>query len=205
MKGAILDLDGTLVTTAEVHKLAWQLAMKDLKLEANVNLDSLLGRKTEDIAKILGKERWKELFDKKNEYYDELVTKLASPTPCAIEFLNMLRAKNIKVAIVTSSLRRSALKSLSVLNFYPDVLIAGDDVRNGKPDPEPVRKALDALNMSPEDVFGIGDTLQDILSYRACGIKKMFILESNLRIDFNKAIELGAKKIKSLCELLNII
>lgn len=202
MKAAILDLDGTLVTTADVHKRAWQLAMRDLALNTNVDLDSLMGRRTEEIAKIIAKDRWRELYEKKSEYFDDLVVKLASPTPCAIEFLNKLKNAKMKIAVVTSSLKRSALKSLSILDFKPDILVSGDDVKIGKPDPEPVKRALDALNISPEEAFGVGDTLQDIVAYNKSGIRKMFILESDLKIDFDKAIALGAKKIKSLCELL---
>lgn len=202
MRVAILDLDGTLVTTAEVHKLAWELAMKDLNLRSAIDLDSLMGRKTEEIAKILAKDNWKELFDKKNYYFDILVVRLASPTPCAKDFLKKLKDKGIKIAVVTSSLKRSALKSLSILNFNPDVLIAGDDVNLGKPNPEPIRKALEILNAKPEEAFGVGDTLQDIIAYKACGLKEMFILESDLKIDFTKALELGAKKVKNLCELM---
>ncbi|AWR96585.1 HAD-IA family hydrolase [Acidianus sulfidivorans JP7] len=203
IKGAILDLDGTLVTTANVHKKAWELAIKELGIDNNIDLDSLMGRKTSDIAKIIAGDRWKELYDRKNEYFDELVVKLAKPTPCCPEFLNNLREKNIKIAVVTSSLRRSALKSLSILNLKPDVLISADDVNNGKPDPEPVKKALQLLNLSPYEVFGVGDTLQDIVAYNKANIREIFILESDLKIDFSKAIELGAKKIKNLCYLVN--
>ncbi|ARM75064.1 HAD family hydrolase [Acidianus manzaensis] len=205
MKAAILDLDGTLVTTVDVHRKAWELAIRDLGINDKINLDSLMGRKTSDIAKIIAKDKWKDLYEKKNEYFDNLVIKLAKPTTCCIDFLNTLREKNIKIAVVTSSLRRSALKSLSVINFNPDILISADDVNNGKPDPEPVKKALDLLNISPEEVFGVGDTLQDIIAYSKARIKEMFILESDLKIDFSEAIKLGAKKIKNLCYLLNYI
>ncbi|BDC18180.1 HAD family phosphatase [Acidianus sp. HS-5] len=200
MKAAILDLDGTLVTTVKVHRMAWELALKDLGITISVDLDKLMGRKTEEIAKLLANDRWKELYEKKNTYFDDLVKIHAKPTPCAIDLINKLRKEKIKMAVVTSSLRRSALESLKVLNFEPDILITGDDVKKGKPDPEPVMKALFLLGEEPQKIFGIGDTLQDVIAYYNSGIREIYLIRGDLKIDYEEASKkYNAKIVDSLC------
>ncbi len=204
MRVAILDLDGTLVTTVKVHRMAWELALKDLGITISVDLDKLMGRKTEEIARLLAKERWKELYEKKNAYFDSLVKIHAKPTPCAIDLINKLKKEKIKTAVVTSSLRRSALESLKILNFEPNILIAGDDVKKGKPDPEPVMKALSLLREDPQNVFGVGDTLQDVIAYYNSGIREIYLIRGDLKIDYDEAYKkYNAKVIENLCYIVN--
>jgi HAD superfamily hydrolase (TIGR01509 family) len=204
MNAVILDLDGTLVTTVKVHRMAWELALKDLGIKISVDLDKLMGRKTEEIAKLLAKDRWKELYERKNAYFDNLVKIYAKPTPCAIDLVNKLKKEKVKTAVVTSSLRRSAIESLKILNFEPDILVAGDDVKKGKPDPEPVLKALSLLGEDPINVFGVGDTLQDVIAYYNSGIREIYLVKGDLKIDYDEAMKkYNAKVIETLCCIIN--
>jgi HAD superfamily hydrolase (TIGR01509 family) len=205
IKGAIFDLDGTLVSTAVAHKTAWELALKEMGIEREVNLDMLMGMRTLEIAKILANERYMELYEKKNNHYRELVKRLASPTCCAEEILWELRKRGVKIAVVTSSIRSSAQLSLSVLNFKPDLIVAGDDVERGKPDPEPVIKALKAMNLSPKEVFGVGDTLQDVIAYYKANIERIFLVVSELNINREEGVKYGAKIIQTLCKLRDLV
>ncbi len=205
IKGAIFDLDGTLVSTASAHKSAWELALKEMGIEKEVNLDMLMGMRTLEIAKALAGGRYMELYERKNKYYRELVKKVARPTPCAEEILGELKEKGVKIAIVTSSIRSSAQLTLSVLNFSPDLIVAGDEVERGKPNPEPVLKALDKLGLSPEEVFGVGDTLQDVVAYYRANVRRIFLVVSELNIDREKAKEYGGKIIQTLCELRDLV
>jgi len=54
-----------------------------------------------------------------------------------------------------------------------DVLVGGDDVARGKPDPEPVRRALDALGLSERagEVLFVGDSPFDLRAGRAAGTR----------------------------------
>jgi len=205
IKAAIFDLDGTLVSTANVHKIAWELALKDLNISIDIKLDNLMGMRTIEIAKILGGDKYLELFNRKNEYYKELVVKMAKPTPCSVEILKNLKENNIKIAIVTSSLKASAELSLKILNFAPDLLIAGDEVKNGKPDPEPVLCALNKLRVKAEDTFAVGDTMQDIIAYNKSNISKIYLVMNDININREEAKNYGARIINTLCDLYNEI
>jgi hypothetical protein len=73
LKGAVFDLDGTLASTAKAHKIAWELSLKQLGFELNIDMESLLGKRAMDIALILiEKARIKEV-NKKNELAKKLL------------------------------------------------------------------------------------------------------------------------------------
>ena len=204
MKGAIFDLDGTIANTAFLHKKAWELALKELGISTNVKIEYLLGRKTSEIAKILANEKWEELMNVKNKIYLQLVDNEAEATECSRELFKELKSKNVKIAIVTSSNRISATKVLSKIGLNYDVLVSGDDVKLGKPNPEGVLKALNELRVEPEKVIGVGDTDVDVTAYYNAGIKKIFLVESGVPYDKGKVLMMGAVIIKSLCDLLQL-
>lgn len=52
----------------------------------------------------------------------------------------------------------------------PEVLISGDDVTNGKPDPEGYLKAASHLGVSPERCVVVEDTPAGILAGRRAGM-----------------------------------
>ncbi|AWR98944.1 HAD family hydrolase [Metallosphaera hakonensis] len=202
MKVMILDLDGTLATTANVHKEAWEIALKELGIPVEVDLDLLMGRRTMDIAKILAKDRYLELFELKNRIYDELVPKKARPLPCAKEMVEAAKSKGYSIAVVTSSLRRSAKRSLEVTGITPDLLIAGDDVERGKPDPYPVLLALNILKGEKYMSVGVGDTQNDFQAFKSAGLGKIFIIKGELNLDLEDLAKRGAIIVRTPCDVM---
>jgi HAD superfamily hydrolase (TIGR01509 family) len=204
VKGAIFDLDGTLANTEEIHKKAWEIALNRLGFETNIDISTLLGRKTIDIAKILvGEELAETLAKIKTQIYSELIKSLAKSKECANELINYLKSKGISIAVVTSSMRTSALEVLKIINIHPDVLIAGDDVSIGKPDPTPILEAIRKLRVTPTETIGVGDTLYDVVAYYKSGIRKIFVVKSSVPLDEEEVYKYGAQILSSLCELLS--
>lgn len=54
-----------------------------------------------------------------------------------------------------------------------DVVVCADEVSRAKPDPEPVRRALDGLRVDgrPDDVLFVGDSPHDLRAGRAAGTR----------------------------------
>lgn len=219
MKGAVFDLDGTLASTAKAHKIAWELSLKQLGFELNIDMESLLGKRAMDIALILIEKAGIKEVNKKNELAKKLleikssifapyIMKYAEPMPCATQLINNLREKHIKILIVTSSLKITALKVLEKININPDVLISGDDVIKGKPDPEPTILALQKSSLRPEDIiFAVGDTIYDIISFSEAKIRKIYLTNGDIRvpIDENLLKRYNAIKVNSLCDIKEAI
>ncbi|HWH26029.1 MAG TPA: HAD family phosphatase [Pseudolysinimonas sp.] len=79
--------------------------------------------------------------------------------PGARELLTEIRQAGIPTALVTMSIRRMAdhiAESLSFTGF--DVIVAGDEVENGKPDPEPYLRAAAALGVTADDCVVLEDS-----------------------------------------------
>ncbi|ACP38373.1 HAD family hydrolase [Saccharolobus islandicus] len=201
-KAVIFDLDGTLANTDEVHKLAWEIALRKLGYDVKVDIRYLLGRKTIDIAKILiGESHAEKLASVKTEIYNELVKTLAKPKPCVMELINRLRDVEIPIAVVTSSMRNSAVQVLKVINVEPDVLITGDDVKLGKPNPMPVIEAIKRLSVDPNESVGVGDTIYDVMAYYSAGIREIIVVRSSVPLNVEEARKYDAKILDSLCEI----
>jgi pyrophosphatase PpaX len=86
--------------------------------------------------------------------------------------LGALSADGRRLAVVTSKLREGALRGLTRcgLERYFPVIVAADDTERHKPDPEPVRKALDLLEADPAATVFVGDSPHDLAAGRAAGV-----------------------------------
>jgi HAD superfamily hydrolase (TIGR01509 family) len=92
--------------------------------------------------------------------------------PGAKELLLLLRKKKVKTALVTMSMRRMAQQVADSIGFEAfDVIVAGDDVRHGKPHPEPYLKAAELLGVKPEDCVSFEDSLTGLRSAEAANTK----------------------------------
>lgn len=79
--------------------------------------------------------------------------------PGAQELLQELKAAGIRTALVTMSLRRMALGVVDLIGFEAfDLVVAGDDVENAKPHPEPYLQAAALLGIDIADAVVIEDS-----------------------------------------------
>jgi HAD superfamily hydrolase (TIGR01509 family) len=77
----------------------------------------------------------------------------------ARELLSDLKAAGIPTALVTMSLRRMALGVVELIDFDAfDLVVAGDDVENPKPHPEPYLQAAALLDIDIADAIVIEDS-----------------------------------------------
>jgi HAD superfamily hydrolase (TIGR01509 family) len=90
--------------------------------------------------------------------------------PGVLELMADLKANGVKTALVTMSMRRMALRvaaKLPVGEF--DVVVAGDDVTNGKPHPEPYLLAAEQLGVDIKDCIALEDSVTGLTSAEASG------------------------------------
>ncbi len=94
------------------------------------------------------------------------------------EMLHDVRAAGHRTALVTSKNRQGALRGLNLTGITPylEELVCVDDVSNPKPHPEPVLKALKLLDAGPDRAVFFGDSVHDMHSGRAAGVKTAAVL-----------------------------
>jgi len=173
----LFDLDGTLADTVELILRCFRHTMR-----------IHLGEVPDDAAWLAGfgtplREQLKAFARSDQEFADMLATyvdfqgavhdDMVSPFPGAAEVLSALRSEGVPVAVVTSKRSGMARRTLARcgLDGMYDVLVGADDVVRAKPDPEPVRMALDRLGLGGDarETLFVGDSPFDIRAGRAAG------------------------------------
>lgn len=92
--------------------------------------------------------------------------------PDALEVLENLKAHGKKLALITTSPHKNIRHLLDGYDItqYFNVIIAGDDVANHKPHPEPLEKAIEALSGTKEQSVIVGDSDKDLGAANNAGI-----------------------------------
>lgn len=91
--------------------------------------------------------------------------------PGAVELVRELRDRGIPQAIVTTSPR---FMTQVVADALPEgaitAIVSGDDVENGKPDPEPYLTAIRELGVDPRRCVAVEDSPTGLASAIAAGV-----------------------------------
>lgn len=109
---------------------------------------------------------------------------------------------NYFLGVVSSSTRKvlvSFSKYLGILNFF-DIIVTADDIKIGKPDPEPFLVALAKSGKKAAESIAIGDTIYDILSAKRAGIFTIGIAwdEKTYKEMYNNKADLIVRELKDL-------
>lgn len=93
--------------------------------------------------------------------------------PGAVEMVRGVRRRGLKSGLVTSKQRSGAERGLRFLELVEaiDVIVAADDVINPKPHPEPLLIASKQLGTDPNESIYVGDSIHDMESGRAAGMR----------------------------------
>lgn len=116
--------------------------------------------------RIFSDARSEELLDAYSEHNLARHDTALKPYPDVTELLAALRAKHVRMAVVTSKKKALARRGLALCGFehYMDAVVAVEDTATHKPEPEPVRLALSLLDVAPGCALFIGDSPYDILA-----------------------------------------
>ena len=108
---------------------------------------------------------------KKNSLYYQNKIKLFRGVKPLIKKLK----KNYKIALFTSKDNFRTKFLLKKFNLKFDTVIAGNDVKKGKPHPEGLQKIMKKLNFNNNSIFYIGDTIYDYKCSKKVKIKYIHV------------------------------
>ncbi|MDZ4673600.1 MAG: HAD-IA family hydrolase [Gemmatimonadota bacterium] len=93
--------------------------------------------------------------------------------PGVIGMIQALQARGTRMGLVTSKNNSGARRGLKLIGMEDamEVVIGADDVANPKPHPEPIHLAMERLGVRAEATIYVGDSLHDMHSGRAAGVR----------------------------------
>ncbi|NRA23238.1 MAG: phosphoglycolate phosphatase [Oleispira sp.] len=109
--------------------------------------------------------------------YAQRLTQATGLYDGVLSVLTDLNAAEIKLGLITNKPRcftLPLLRALNIQHFFRDV-ICGDDLEHKKPHPLPVVTALDNLNVCAEQALMVGDSISDVKSAAAAGVKTVAV------------------------------
>ncbi len=182
LKGVIFDLDGVIVDSHPAHKHAWKTFFASIgKTVSDDDLSFVLeGRKREDILRHflgdLSEEQVKHYGAKKEALFRGSVEDLKTIEGLP-RFLDSLERADLPIALASSASRHRAEYMLDALTLKHRfrVIVTGDDVVKGKPDPAIFRLAALGLGLEPEHVLVCEDAVAGIEAAKTAGMKCLAI------------------------------
>lgn len=98
--------------------------------------------------------------------------------PGVVEVVRAIRAAGFRTGLVTSKNKPGALRGLRLVGLEDamELVIGADDVVNPKPHAEPIEVALRQLGEPVERALYVGDSIHDMESGRAAGVKTAAVL-----------------------------
>jgi beta-phosphoglucomutase len=178
VQGIIFDMDGVVVDSHPSHRKAWHKFLQSVGKDVSEReLDFILdGRKRHEILRhFLGELTENELIEygnRKDEFFQQVWSDV-KPVPGVLEFVGELKRNRIPVALATSGSKRRAqftLRRLQLAECF-GVVITGNDVAEGKPDPAIYCVACDQLDVPAEHVVAFEDAVSGICAARGAGIQ----------------------------------
>lgn len=180
----IFDMDGLLLDTELHYKRSWTQAAKEMGFDLTDELYlQLIGITVADAEEVLAKEFGEE-FDKAKFHdraaflYEELHKKEGLPLkPGVRELLIWAKENNIPCAVGTSTVQREAIARLKHHQIYDYfvVVIGGDMVKRGKPNPDIFLMAQGELNLTADNCLILEDAHSGLLAARAGGMRSCLV------------------------------
>lgn len=210
IKGAIFDLDGTLVDSMWVWS---QIDVDYLKIKGYSMPENLRNEishlsfsqtaayfkekfNIDDSIETISKD-WHDMAF--NHYSNNVKLKLGVK-----DFLNNLKSFKIKIALATSNsvpLLEACLKNNGIYDYF-DSITTTDEVSNGKDSPDVYLLAANKLGINPKDCLVFEDILPAVQGAKAANMK-VIAVEDNECVDSKEdLLKYADKYIRSFEELL---
>ncbi len=190
MKGIMFDMDGVLIDAMPFHAEAFQIAFKET---VNMNIDK---KEVFLLEGMPGHELVKEIFKRNNEdkYINDKNTiekickrkeqifkeiQKAKAFEGVKELIDSLNCNNCLKAVVSGASKQeveSLLDANSLNNF--NMIISGEELKDGKPNPEPFQVALDKLNLKPSEAVIVENAPLGVESAIRAGVRYIITLNN---------------------------
>jgi HAD superfamily hydrolase (TIGR01509 family) len=184
VKGVIFDLDGTVVDTERFSLEAWPevarkrgYALSDGMVRGFVGLNDAAERKMLK-AEYGDAFPYDEIRDDLRDLFRAHAESEGIPVKKGFaELLAEIKRRGLPYALATSTSRDFVgwkLEHAGLAGVF-EIIVCGDEVKNGKPAPDIFLKAAELLSQKPEDCIGVEDSVAGLRGLRSANIRSVFI------------------------------
>lgn len=187
IRAVIFDWDGVVVDSSAHHERSWEIlaARRGLPLPAD-HFKRGFGKKNNviipDLGWATGTPEVDALAREKEEIYRSLVREQGiEPLPGVRELLAALGERGIPCAIGSSTERANLDLPLDLMGLrgFFRVIVSGEEVVHGKPDPSIFLLAAERLGCTPADCVVIEDALVGIEAAHRAGMRVIAVATTN--------------------------
>jgi phosphoglycolate phosphatase-like HAD superfamily hydrolase len=170
LRGALFDIDGTLLDSNDAHAACWAEVFAEFGYPIRFDhVRPLVGMGGDKLLPILTgldheSPRGKRLTERKKVVFEEKYLPRLQPTRGARQLLEHMVAEGLTLVIATSASddeMRALLDRAGVADLIHDATSSGD-VESSKPEPDVIGAALEKGRLRPGEAVMIGDTPYDI-------------------------------------------
>lgn len=182
VKVIMIDLDGTLLSTAEDLALAANLMLRELGMpeQSSEAIQSYIGKGIQRLVErtLTGKldgmpdpsllARALPIYQK---HYADNLSVNTHPYPGVVDGIRIMRQAGFRLACITNKSEAFTiplLRATGLLDHF-EIVLSGDSLPKKKPDPMPLTHICKHFNVQPQEALLIGDSLNDAIAARAAG------------------------------------
>ncbi len=209
LNSVIFDMDGVVVDGMPYHIESWKNALStvgisvtdlEIYLMEGMTGEETIQELTSKKNKFLSDESIRNVLKLKRKIFKDIFTvKLMKGSQ---ELLLELQSLNYRLALVTGTRLEVVNKVLQMgLEGVFEIIITGEMVNNGKPDPEPYLKAVNELNVDKESCLVIENAPAGITSAKSAGLT-CFAVQTSLPEEYLKSADKIFRSIDDLSAFL---
>ncbi|MCX5695667.1 MAG: HAD family phosphatase [Candidatus Omnitrophica bacterium] len=205
----IFDMDGVIIDSMPYHFLAWYEALRPYGVRVSCfDVYSKEGEKWNDTLKDLFIQSGikpvpkllREVFIKRQKIFKKLFKRFVFSG--VEKLLASLKGQGYALGLVTGTPKNevNSILPLKVISLFK-VIVAGDQVKKGKPDPEPYLRAAGLFGLSPSSCLVIENAPLGIESAKRAGMSCVAITTS-LPKEYLKKADLIINKLQEIPSLI---
>ena len=181
MKQIVFDMDGVLFATEALSDRLWKEMMEERGTpEMTAALQQCRGRNRTDTRTFFASHYpdfpYIAMETEKRNRMLAALDKDGMPTMKGAEsLLQALQNAGWSVALATSTSRKTTMHHLELSGFtrYFSVIVTGDEIQHGKPNPEIYLTACKKLHSKPEETYAVEDSENGGTSACAAGMREI--------------------------------